>query len=299
MQKFEKKQKTYEISGVKIGGQPGEIPTVLIGSIFYQGHKIVIDENRGIFDKEKAEELINRQDEFSDKTGNPCMLDVVGVTSEALEKYLDFVTGVTESPILMDGGVASNNIKGLDYAKEVGMLDRIVYNSLTPHYKEPEIKKIKEVGLESVILLTLNTRDFTVKGRITTAREFIKLVNSLGIPKPLIDTCVLDIPTLGQACQTIVKLKEEFGFPVGCGAHNAVSTWRGLLRKMGKQAVKPCLASSCVIPVAVGGDFVLYGPIEEAEVVFPAVAMTDAALGRLSAERGNRPDHSHPMYKIA
>lgn len=296
---FEKEQKTYEISGVKIGGQPGEIPTVLIGSIFYQGHKIVKDEKKGIFDKEKAEELINRQDEFSEKTGNPCMLDVVGVTSEALERYLYFVTGVTEAPILLDGGVASNNIKGLEYAKEVGMLDRIVYNSLTPHYKETEIKKIKEVDLESAILLTLNMRDFTVKGRIATARELIKLVNTVGITKPLIDTCVLDIPTLGQACQTIVKLKGEFGLPVGCGAHNAVSTWRGLLTKMGEKAVKPCLASSSVIPVAVGSDFVLYGPIKEAEVVFPAVAMTDAAWGRLSAERGNRPNRNHPMYKIA
>ena len=54
-----------------------------------------------------------------------------------------------------------------------------------------------------------------------------------------------------------------------------------------------------MIPVAVGGDFVLYGPIEEAEIVFPAVAMTDAAWVRLSAERGNKPDRSHPMYKIA
>ena len=62
---FDKEQKTFEISGIKIGGQPGDIPTVLIGSIFYQGHKIVKDEKKGIFNREKAENLINRQDEFS------------------------------------------------------------------------------------------------------------------------------------------------------------------------------------------------------------------------------------------
>jgi len=41
------KQKIFEIGGVKVGGQPGEVPTVLIGSIFYLGHtKIDIDEIR-------------------------------------------------------------------------------------------------------------------------------------------------------------------------------------------------------------------------------------------------------------
>ena len=38
---FENEQKVFEIAGVKIGGQPGAFPTVLIGSIFYDKHKIV------------------------------------------------------------------------------------------------------------------------------------------------------------------------------------------------------------------------------------------------------------------
>ncbi|MFH2044152.1 MAG: tetrahydromethanopterin S-methyltransferase subunit H, partial [Pseudomonadota bacterium] len=38
---FTQEQKTYTIGDVTIGGQPGENPTVLMGSIFYQGHRIV------------------------------------------------------------------------------------------------------------------------------------------------------------------------------------------------------------------------------------------------------------------
>jgi len=41
--KFGRKQEVFDIGGVKIGGQPGELPTVLIGSIFHEGHKIVKD----------------------------------------------------------------------------------------------------------------------------------------------------------------------------------------------------------------------------------------------------------------
>ena len=42
MFRFNKTQKIYEIGKLRIGGQPGELPTVLIGSIFYSGHKILI-----------------------------------------------------------------------------------------------------------------------------------------------------------------------------------------------------------------------------------------------------------------
>ena len=34
---FTKEQKTLEISGVKIGGQPGMYPTVLFGGLFFKG----------------------------------------------------------------------------------------------------------------------------------------------------------------------------------------------------------------------------------------------------------------------
>ena len=41
MWKFRVEQKRFEIGTVKIGGLPGEHPTVLIGSIFYRGQKIL------------------------------------------------------------------------------------------------------------------------------------------------------------------------------------------------------------------------------------------------------------------
>ena len=299
MFKFEREQRTFEISGVKIGGQPGEVPTVLVGSIFYRGHKIVEDEKRGTFDRARAEELIVRQEDFSDKTGNPCMLDVVGMTPQALNGYLEFVSSVTDAPMLMDGGTASNNAECLENAKEVGLLGRIVYNSLSLQCKAAEIDKIKEVGLESAVLLTLNMKDFTSRGKMTAARELVSLAEGAGIKKPLIDTCVLDIPTLGQACRAIFDLKTEFGLPAGCGAHNAISMWRGLKKKMGTQAIKPSLASACVMTAAVGADFVLYGPIEEAEFVFPVIAMADAAYGKVVTERGLKLDRGHPIYRIA
>jgi len=48
--RFRKEQKIFEVGKAKIGGQLGELPTVLTGSIFHEGHRMVKNENLGIFD---------------------------------------------------------------------------------------------------------------------------------------------------------------------------------------------------------------------------------------------------------
>jgi len=295
---FEKVQKRFSIGKVEIGGEPWRYPTVLIGTIFYKGDKTVEDEKTGKFDKKKAEEVINLQEEFSDKTGNPCMVDVVVSTEENMRKYLDFVSSVTDSPILMDGVISSVKIAGLDYIKEAGVKD-VVYNSLTLHSGQDELNAIKEAGIESVLLLAMNMSDFTTKGRIDAAKKLVNDAQEAGVTKPIIDTAILDLPSLGLGCKAIYQLKNELGLPVGSGAHNAIDTWRGLKTKMGKQAKKPCLAVANTVTVTVGADFILYGPAKHADFVFPAVAMVDVAFSQTLAETGIKLDSSHPRYKIA
>jgi tetrahydromethanopterin S-methyltransferase subunit H len=296
---FKSKQQVIDIGGVKVGGIPGQNPTVLIGTIFYHGHKIFRDEKTGDFDRKQAEEIINLQEEFSDKTGNPCMLDVVGATPETMKKFVEFTASVTDVPILMDGTTAEAKIAGLEYANETGIIDRVVWNSLVPEYKQREIEKIKEMGLRNVLLLAYNPKEFTTAGRVKAIKQLLEVTREAGIDKPLLDTCVLDIPGLGMSCRASFELKNELGLPVGCGAHNAVSLWKGLKPKMGKQAVKPAVASTCVIAAATGADFVLYGPAEDARYVFPVIAMTDAAYGYLLFEKKMKLDRKHPLYRIA
>jgi tetrahydromethanopterin S-methyltransferase subunit H len=51
MFRFEKEQKVWDFNGTKIGGQPGEYPTVLGASIFYNKHEVVLDDHKGVIDK--------------------------------------------------------------------------------------------------------------------------------------------------------------------------------------------------------------------------------------------------------
>lgn len=40
------KHKVCRIGGVKVGGQPGENPSFMLGSMFYSGHKKVLESER-------------------------------------------------------------------------------------------------------------------------------------------------------------------------------------------------------------------------------------------------------------
>jgi len=272
MLKFKKPQKVFEIGKVKIGGQPGENPTVLIGSIFYRGQKIVTDEKTGNVNWESAEKLVRLQEEFSGKTGNPCMLDVVCSTEEAMKKFICFLADITEIPILIDSPDHKVRIAGLSYAKEIGIEKRVIHNSLMPESKPEEFEAIKQSGVESAILLAYKRGIMTSADRVKAVEELLPKAEQAGIIKPLLDTFVIDVPSLSRACRAMLDLKKEFGLPCGCGAHNAIATWAGFKERMGEQALKSCAVTVNAVPVVLGADFILYGPVEDCKYVFPAVA---------------------------
>jgi tetrahydromethanopterin S-methyltransferase subunit H len=293
-------QKRYAFGKVSIGGALGENPTVLVGSIFYYKQKSIdFNEESGEFNHSEAEKLVKTQEEFSDKTGLPCMLDVVIPSRKWIAKVLDFIDSVGATPIFLDAPSAEIRIAALDYVKQTGILDKCIYNSLNPESKTNEFDKIKEVGLKSTVLLAYNTRDMTTVGRVNAIKQILPLAVQSNIEKILIDTCVLDVPTLGSAFKAIFNLKNELGYPAGCGAHNAIGTWRGLKKKMGTQAVKPCAAVANALTIAAGADWILYGPVEDSAFVFPAVAMVNAAFAQLQMEKGRIPSRNHPIFRIA
>lgn len=295
---FDADQQQYEIGGVRVGGMPGVQPTVLIGSIFYHGQKIIIDEDQGEFDATAAERLIRVHEDYARRTGNPCMLDVVGATPQAIRRHLEFAGNMTDMPLLIDGTTDEVRFAGLEFVSSMGWADRAVYNTIQPEVGDDELMAINKAGVESAIFLTYYMQDFTAQGRLDAVKELVPRIQEAGIRQIMIDTCVLDLATLGQACSAIFDVKQQLGLPAGAGVHNAVAMWRGLKAKMGDHAEKPCVAAAAATAVAVGADFVLYGPIEDAQYVFPAVAMVDTALSQLAMEKGTRPNKDHPRYRI-
>jgi len=304
--RFEKEQKVFEIGGIKIGGQPGEYPTVLIGSIFYEKHRIVKDADKGEFDKNQAEALIKMQELMSDKTGNPSFLDVVGRSSEALIKYIDFVGDISNAPFLVDGPTADVRIPAIKHAFEIGLKDRAIYNSIDYTTGSEEVQALKKLGVVSSVVMAFNKKNPWPEGKVEILQGFpgqkglLDVASEAGVKNILVDTAVIEIVGIGISARAIYLVKNQFGLPAGCGPANAITTWTKVKKgEFGPYAYNICLGGSAVVTQMMGANFVLYGPIELAEAAFPACAMTDTLIAYTAKRLGTTPKtKDHPLYKI-
>jgi tetrahydromethanopterin S-methyltransferase subunit H len=298
MFKFEKEQKVFDISGITIGGQPGQHPTVMIGSIFYHGHKIVTDEKKGEFNQEKAVKLLEKEKEIGEKTGNPRIVDVCCSWPQAFNKFIEFIADTIDGPFTIDGTTAEVRMAGAKYISEVGLSDRIIYNSISPEIKEDEIAMIKDAKIKSAILLTFNRENPTILGKLEVLDTLLNSAQKAEIENILVDVAVLDLPDPGPIGKAAYLVKERYGLPVGAGTHNAVARWkeRGTLES--EQYQLACSVAN-VFPLAMGADFMLYGPVRDASIAYFYTALADAYVAfSMIQEFRLRPKEGHPLYKI-
>jgi len=300
MFKFNTPQKVYEVGRVKIGGQPGELPTVLIGSIFWLGQKMVQDANKGIFDAKQAENLINKMETLSDLTGVPFAFDIVGTTEEAFGKYIDFVAKHSEAPLMLDAMSPRTRIVAADMVKKMGLQDRCIYNSVYKGVRDAELEKLKESGIKMSIVLGDNPRDNSLEGKMQVLEEALALAEKGGITKPLIDTAIPAFePDMGIAVIAIPKVKEKFGHPTGLGTGNVVTTMGWVKAHFAKEFRLGTRTATNAIMQTMGANWLLFGPAEQSDYVFPAVAIVDAYIAAAMGDLGIRPLHEqHPIYKI-
>ncbi|NHI92363.1 MAG: tetrahydromethanopterin S-methyltransferase subunit H [Candidatus Lokiarchaeota archaeon] len=312
MQLFKTEQKVYEVSGVKIGGQIGENPMLLIGSIFYQtkSKKILKDPKTGEIDKEVSEDLINQQIDISEKTGVPHGFDVGGgvETPDALVKVVEFVANKTNAPILPDGASAEIRIPAIKRLGEIGLSNRFIYNTIDANATAEELNAIKESKISSAILLAFHSKNIWPEQKLelitgTEEREgLLTKAKKAGIDKILIDTATLDIPSISINARTINLVKDKLGYPAGCGAHNALHTWGKSkeYEKLDKNIVQIKNVMINTLPQAMGANFVLYGPVTHCNYVFPTIAMNEAALtyNALRLNKFKNVNRTGPLFKI-
>lgn len=305
MFRFTADQAVYDINGVKIGGQPGEYPTVLIGSMFYRGHKIVQDAQKGLFDENAAKALLDQEAELSAETGNPRIVDVIGDTVEALVRYSEFVFKHTDSPILLDSVSAEVRTGALKYfAKDASVMNRIIYNSIEENYTEEELAAIKECGVKTAVILAFSKKHLKPSKRVDLLsgddkhEGLIAAAKRAGIEQFLVDPGVLDVASNSWTTKAIYDVKEKFGYPGGCAPSNALYLWKKM-RGKGSPFFEVAGASVFTYPITQGGDFILYGPMLNAPWVYRAIATTDAMIAYTNKITGTKLGTTeHPLLKI-
>ena len=302
---FSTEQKVCEIGGVKIGGQPGEHPTVLVPSIFQKGDRVFEGAKRKEgFNRKRAEALLKNTAMLSGQTGIPCMADIVANTGEEFKAYIDFVMSVTEMPFCIDAWSMKAKLQGARYCAEKGLLDRMFYNSLTIWEKdlETEIREIAGMGVKHVLLVAFDQEDQMATGRITGTQKILDAIEKVGaqFESTIIDTSAMNAPAVALCALANKLIKEKWGFPCTSAPSNGTYMWKAARELWGFKGWAGADAALEGLAAMMYHDMVFSGPMAGSARLFPAVAMADAFTATLRfGETTRLPTmESHPLHKL-
>jgi tetrahydromethanopterin S-methyltransferase subunit H len=273
MLNFEIEQKISHIGNVKIGGQPGENPIVMIGTVFYTKHAALLNEKTGEIDKSLVEEELNEFTEIVEDTKMQGIVDVVGAYPDALLKECEFVADLVKFPFLVDGLNDSSRIPAMEGLKEIGLIDRAILNSIDDATSEENLEKLKEIGVKNAVLLTFGSKYIFPSQKLKLLKEtLIPKAEKANIENLIIDTAVLDLPSISINFETTHLFKSELGLPTGFAPANAIYGW-DFIKKYGEVPRCGGIASIMTYCACAPSDFILFGPVKFAKCVIPAISL--------------------------
>jgi len=273
MLNFESEQKTFKIDDVKFGGQPGENPIVMIATVFYAKHAALLDEKTGKFDKNILEQELNDFTEVIEETQLQGVIDVVGAYPEVLIKECEFIADNVEYPFLVDGLNDTSRIPAMKGLQEIGLLDKAILNSIDENTNDENLEKLKEIGVKNAVLLTFGNKYMFPQQKLKFLKEtLIPKAQKANIDNYIVDTAVLDLPSISINFETVGLIKKELGLPAGFAPANAIYGW-SFVKKYGESARCGAIASIMAYCATAPSDFILFGPIKFAKCVVPAIAL--------------------------
>lgn len=295
MFRFQSKQERFCVGDVEFGGQPGRRRTVMVGSLFYPRHSMVLDRVCGKVDLTKLEKALARLDQASQETMTPAAIMLFAETEEAMCSYLDLMADRCLAPLFLDSPSKEVRLAGARRARDMGIQDRTIYNTLNAGVTAAELEGMAQAGVGNAVLLAFNPADLSTKGKIYLLEEgggvlpkgLIEMAKDAGVKNMLLDMAVLSAEqNAGNALRALFVSKAKWGLPCGCALHNAVESWPPVLEVRGRDPsiFRYVDVASSVIPMMAGADFVMYGPIEYANRSMHAAAFADELLRQSTDE---------------
>lgn len=295
---FTTEQQILDISGIKIGGQPGKYPTILIGGLFFKGEP----------DFNKAKKDIQNMQNISNRTGNSAIVDFFIKKEEYIDPIIDFIDKniPKNHPFSIDIIEPSIKIKALTLLHERNLLSRAIYNSIHIGITDEELQALNKYTPGTAIIVAFNPKDKSPDGKVEvlenganlTDKGLLEIAKDARITNILVDTAAMAPGDYsGASIAAIPVIKEEYGLPTGCAIHNVVekSKWLDDF----KNSRKPVDASSNLNIPLFGGDFAIFGSIANAELVFPVIAWQDILISEYSENYfGVEPASFHPRRKF-
>jgi tetrahydromethanopterin S-methyltransferase subunit H len=281
MFQFSTEQKVFTIGGVRIGGQPGDRPPLLVASMFHNKDRILQD-RKGNFDRERARELIRKQEELSASTGIPSMVALVANTAEEAQIYIDFYLETTDMPFGIDMWVAEKRAKATEYIAKLGVQDKFLYNSITPWDKDiqGQVAKLKDLGIRHVVVQAFDDKDQTPAGRLKSLEALLSQ-GAGDFDTVIVDTSVMNLPATSFSLIANKLIKEKTGLPCGGAYSNGTHMWKESKELWGMDGFRAMDAVAQGMSSVLWSDYNFYGPVVTAPRIFPAVATAHMLLSTL------------------
>ena len=281
MFQFKKDQKTFNLAGIKVGGQPGENPPLQIASMFHNKDRIVTD-RKGNFDRAKAAELIKTMEQLSASTGIPSMVAMVANSPEEAKIYVDFYRETTDMPFGIDMWVAEKRAQATEYVAKLGLQDKFLYNSITPWDKDikGQVQKLKDLGIKHVVVQAFDDADQSPAGRLKSL-EAILAQGADSFETVIVDTSVMNLPATSFSLVANRMIKEKLGLPCGGAYSNGTHMWKDAKTIWSLDGFKAMDAVIQGMASALWSDFNFCGPIVTMPRIIPAVAAAQILLSTL------------------
>lgn len=300
MFRYDREQKVCTIGGIKVGGQPGENAPLLISSMFQKGDTLIESRKERKFNHTEAVERVREMQHLSQETGMPGMVAMVANTLDEAKAYIDFLTSETDMPFAIDIWVQKTRVAAARYVAELGLQDRLLYNSITPWDDdiEGQVAELKGLGIKHVVVQAFDMEDKGPRGRIKSLQKMLPLIDKGNFQSILVDTAVMNLPFTAFSLIANRLIKQEFGLPVGCAPSNGTYMWRKSVGTEGRGNF-PAVDAAIEAITVMGSDFIFYGPMTGTSRVFSAAAAATSLLATLAyAEGSPLPSEGTPLNKL-
>lgn len=288
-----------KIGDATIGGPMGSTTGLVVGSIFYDKHSIVSDPFAGEFNESRAIELVDRVNKLSKRYGVQMAFDIIAASSEAMERFLEFISARTTLPLLINATEAEARMAGLKAAAKLGILNRSIYASLNEDTEDEELEVLGRHRPAAVMILASDISNPTPEGSCEMIENYYHpMLKEIGVTAPIVDLGTMDPPSIGLNIRQIQAVRERFGYPAGCAFSNCFPQWTSV-NQLGREWVNLSLATALVACRAAGGDYLHYGIIEKAAMAAHVSATAEVFYGFAAQELdGHKLPEGHPLWNM-
>ena len=264
----------YTYGTIQVGRGNFDLPPLLIGTLFYQGETLVDRKDERNFDEHKAKKRIETQQALGEKYKIPTIVELSGITPEAMVKYIDFYLDNFKPPFVL-GGTLDARIAGMEHLEERGFKsNEYVYNAISNLKNKKELEALDKFNIKTAVILILASENMTSTQRyayVTKKNEpqnmsLIDGIKNTGVEEIWIDGGVINIESLAHILETQQLISTSLHLPVGTAP--TLFLFKYSSPRLNEKFHTKYRKASIMFIASWFSNFVFYGAIEDSKECF-------------------------------